>query len=100
MSDELLVLVIGLLGGFIGALGLAFVWASSDRRHRGAFAEASRAADVAGPSALVSASFMRVDLLRALHDTNPFMRPSVVDGDDLDLELRLLLGRYGKPSGQ
>jgi hypothetical protein len=42
---------------------------------------------------------MHVDLLYALHDSNPFMTPSGVDADDLDLELTLLLGRYGIPSG-
>ena len=89
MSDEILVLIIGLLGGCIGTLAVAFVMAGSDRRHPGAGET---------PSATVVTSFIRVDLLRAIHDTKPFMKPSVVDGDDLDLELRLLLGRFGKPS--
>ena len=99
MSDELLVLVMGLLlGGCIGTLALAFVLAGSDRRHPGA-TEAPWATD-ASPTAPVSVtSFMRVDLLHALDDTNPFMRPSGVVADDLDLELELLLRRYGEPSG-
>jgi hypothetical protein len=94
MSDEILVLIIGLLAGCIGTLAVAFVMAGSDRRHTPSGADAGLSAPVS-----VVTSFMRVDLLRAIHDTNPFMKPSVVDGDDLDLELRLLLGRFGKPSG-
>ncbi len=99
MSDELLVFVIGLLlGGCVGTLALALVLAGSDRRHPGA-AGAPWATDP-GPMAPVSVtSFMRVDLLHSLRDTNPFMRPSGVDANDLDLELKLLLRRYGKPSG-
>jgi hypothetical protein len=42
---------------------------------------------------------MRVDLLHALHDTKPFMRPLRVVAEDLDPELDLLLRRYGEPSG-
>jgi hypothetical protein len=97
MSDELLVFLIGLLlGVYVGALALALVSAGSDRRHPGA-EEAPYTTD-AGPTAPTPVtSFMRVDLLQSLRDTNPFMRPS--GADDLDLELELLLRRYGEPSG-
>jgi hypothetical protein len=98
MSDEILVLIIGLLGGCIGTLAVAFVMAGSDRRHPGAGKTPLGADAGLSAPASVETSFLRVDLLRAIHDTNPFMKPSVVDGDDLDLELRLLLGRFGKPS--
>jgi hypothetical protein len=99
MSDELLVFIIGLLGGCIATLAFACVLAPSYRRRPGAGGTSSGADPGLSAPVSVATSFMRVDLLRALHDTNPFMKPSVVDGDDLDLELRLLLGRYGKPSG-
>jgi hypothetical protein len=102
VSDELLVLMIGLLvGGSIGTLALAFVLAGSDRRHpRATEAPWATAADPATRVSVTSPSFMRVDLLHALlHDTNPFMGPSSVDANDLDIELQLLLRHYGKPSG-
>ena len=84
-----------LLGGCIGTLALAFVLAGSERRHPRA-----REARDAGLTATVSVtSFTRVDLLHALHNTNPFMKASGVVADDLDLELELLLRRYGEPSG-
>jgi len=98
MSDEIMVFMVGLLVGCTGTLALMFVFGPPDRRHRAA-AEAQRATD-ADPTTPVSVtSFMHVDLLYALHDSNPFMTPSGVDADDLDLELTLLLGRYGIPSG-
>lgn len=101
MSDELLVLMIGLLvGGCIGTLALAFVLAGSDRRHpRAPEPRWATAAHPAAPVSVTSTSFMRVDLLHALHDTNPFMGPSSVDASDLDMELQLLLRHYGKPPG-
>ena len=97
MSDEVLALVIGfLLGGCMGTLVLAFVFAGPDRRRPGA----TETPD-ASPTATASVtSFMCVDLLQSLRDTNPFMKPSGVDDDDLDLELELLLRRYGEPSGR
>src|SRR4029077_15081856 len=99
MSDELFVFVIGLLlGGCIGTLALAFVSAGSGRRYSGA-TRGPWAIDAGPPAPVSVAPSMRVDLLHALHDTNPFMRPSGVVADDLDLELELLLRRYGEPSG-
>lgn len=101
MSDELLVLMIGLLvGGSIGILALAFVLAGSDRRHpRAPEAPWATAADPAATVSVTYTSFIRVDLLHPLHDTTPVMGPWSVDANELDIELQLLLRRYGRPSG-
>jgi hypothetical protein len=86
-------------GGFIGALAVASVALSSERRFRRASSEVSLA-DAGNRAAQTWAeSSGRIDLQSDLRGLKRSAEQPVVEADDIEQEMRELVRRYGTQSG-